>query len=620
MFLETIEKENDIKQIDKENWGALAQEIRDFLIEKISVTGGHLGSNLGAVELTMALHLALNFPEDKIVWDVGHQSYTHKLLTGRRDGFESLRQFRGMSGFPKRKESARDVFDTGHSSTSISAGLGLVKARDLCGESNIVVSVLGDGSLTGGMAYEALNNASKLETNFIIILNDNNMSISENVGGVSKYLNSIRTATGYLDLKAGIYQALLGTKRGNSVINKIRRAKSSFKQLVIPGMFFEDMGITYLGPVDGHNIDALVTVIGEAKRVKGPVLIHALTQKGRGYLPAERHPARFHGTDPFVIDTGLPKNPRSVANYTDVFSTVMCKLGQRDGKIVAITAAMPDGTGLKRFHNMYPDRFFDVGIAEEHAVTFAAGLAAGGLKPIVAVYSSFLQRAYDQILHDVCLQNLPVVFAIDRAGLVGSDGETHQGIFDFTYLTGIPNMHVCAPKNKWELSDMMKFAVALGAPIAVRYPRGTAYDGLQEFRAPIELGKAEWIYREKQIALLAIGSMVKTAETVREQLKAEGFAVSLINARFAKPIDEEIVEEACGEHELIVTLEENVACGGYGEKVLDCMNRKELRNRYLNISLPDAYIEHGNVELLKQETGIDAESIVKRIRELMEKR
>lgn len=620
MFLETIEKENDIKQIDKENWGALAQEIRDFLIEKISVTGGHLGSNLGAVELTMALHLALNFPEDKIVWDVGHQSYTHKLLTGRRDGFESLRQFRGMSGFPKRKESACDVFDTGHSSTSISAGLGLVKARDIRGESNTVVSVLGDGSLTGGMAYEALNNASKLETNFIIILNDNNMSISENVGGVSKYLNSIRTATGYLDLKAGIYQALLGTKRGNSMINKIRRAKSSFKQLVIPGMFFEDMGITYLGPVDGHNIDALVTVIGEAKRVKGPVLIHALTQKGRGYLPAERHPARFHGTDPFVIDTGLPKNPRTVANYTDVFSTVMCKLGQRDEKIVAITAAMPDGTGLKRFHNMYPDRFFDVGIAEEHAVTFAAGLAAGGLKPIVAVYSSFLQRAYDQILHDVCLQNLPVVFAIDRAGLVGSDGETHQGIFDFTYLTGIPNMHVCAPKNKWELSDMMKFAVALGAPIAVRYPRGTAYDGLQEFRAPIELGKAEWIYREKQIALLAIGSMVKTAENVREQLKAEGFAVSLINARFAKPIDEEIVEEACVEHELIVTLEENVSCGGYGEKVLDCMNRKGLRNRYLNISLPDAYIEHGNVELLKQEIGIDAESIVKRIRELMEKR
>lgn len=613
MFLEAIEKENDIKKIAKEDLGALAQEIRDFLIEKISVTGGHLGSNLGAVELTMALHLALNLPEDKIVWDVGHQSYTHKILTGRKDGFASLRQYHGMSGFPKRKESDCDVFDTGHSSTAISAGLGLVKARDIRGETNTIVSVLGDGALTGGMAYEALNNASKLETNFIIILNDNNMSISENVGGVSKYLNSIRTANGYLDLKAGIYHALLGTKRGNSTIAKIRRAKSSVKQLVIPGMFFEDMGITYLGPVDGHDIEALLGVLNDAKRVKGPVLIHALTQKGKGYLPAERHPARFHGTDPFEIGTGLPTSPRTVANYTDVFSTVMCKLGERDERVVAITAAMPDGTGLKRFRNRYPDRFFDVGIAEEHAVTFAAGLAAGGLKPIVAVYSSFLQRAYDQILHDVCIQNLPVVFAIDRAGLVGSDGETHQGIFDLTYLTGIPNMTVCAPKNKWELSDMMKFAVAFDAPIALRYPRGTAYDGLKEFRAPVLLGKAEWIYREKGIALLAVGSMVKTAETVREQLKRRGYSVSLLNARFVKPIDEEAVIEACGKHELIVTLEENVSCGGYGEKVLDCMNRNGLRNRYLNISLPDAYIEHGNVELLKQQTGIDADGIVGRI-------
>ena len=421
MFLETIEKANDIKHVGRENWEALAQEIREFLIQKISVTGGHLGSNLGAVELTMALHLALELPEDKIIWDVGHQSYTHKILTGRKDGFETLRQFHGLSGFPKRKESSCDVFDTGHSSTSISAGLGLAKARDIAGGNNIVVSVIGDGSLTGGMAYEALNNAAKLETNFIVILNDNNMSISENVGGVSKYLNNIRTATGYLNLKKGIYNALLGTRRGNSTIDKIRRAKSSFKQLVIPGMLFEDMGLTYLGPVDGHNIDDLVMVINDAKRVRGPVLIHALTQKGRGYVPAERHPARFHGAEPFDIETGLPTKPRTSANYTDVFSTVMCKLGQRDERIVAITAAMPDGTGLKRFRNMYPQRFFDVGIAEEHAVTFAAGLAAGGLKPIVAVYSSFLQRAYDQILHDVCLHNLPVVFAIDRAGLVGSD-------------------------------------------------------------------------------------------------------------------------------------------------------------------------------------------------------
>ncbi len=613
MYLEKIEKVNDIKQLDRSEWPKLAEEIRAFLIEKISVTGGHLGSNLGAVELTMALHLALHLPEDKIIWDVGHQSYTHKLLTGRKEGFDSLRQFHGMSGFPKRKESNCDAFDTGHSSTSISAGLGLVKARDIQGQNHAVVSVIGDGSLTGGMAYEALNNAAKLETNFIIILNDNNMSISENVGGVSKYLNNIRTASGYLDLKEGIYNALMGTPAGEGMVSRLRRAKNSVKQLVIPGMFFEDMGVTYLGPVDGHDINSLIRVIQEARRVKGAVLVHVLTQKGKGYGPAERHPARFHGAEPFDIETGIPAHPRTVANYTDIFSTVMCKLGRRDEKIVAITAAMPDGTGLKRFRNMYPERFFDVGIAEEHAVTFAAGLAAGGLKPIVAVYSSFLQRAYDQILHDVCIQNLPVVFAIDRAGLVGSDGETHQGIFDFTYLSGIPNMHIMAPKNKWELSDMMKFAVGFGGPIAVRYPRGTAYDGLGEFRAPIEYGRAEWIYREEEIALFAVGSMVKTAEKVRDLLKEQGHSASLINARFIKPIDEGAVLEACDSHRLIVTMEENVACGGFGEKVLFCMKKNNKDNGYLNVSLPDAYIEHGNVELLKKEVGMDAESITERI-------
>ncbi len=615
MLLEKIENPNDIKKIKKEDYGALAEEIRQFLIEKISVTGGHLGSNLGAVELTMALHLSLNLPEDKVIWDVGHQSYTHKLLTGRKDGFDCLRQFHGMSGFPKRKESKFDAFDTGHSSTSISAGLGLVKARDIRGEKNTIVSVIGDGSLTGGMAYEALNNAANLETNFIIVLNDNNMSISENVGGMSKYLNNIRTTNSYLDLKEGIYNALKGTPGGDNMVSQIRKAKSSVKQLVIPGMFYEDMGITYLGPVDGHNITAMTKVFKAAKRVKGAVIVHVLTQKGKGYGPAERHPARFHGAEPFDIETGIPSHPRTVANYTDIFSTVMCKLGQRDADIVAITAAMPDGTGLKRFRNMYPDRFFDVGIAEEHAVTFAAGLAAGGLKPIVAVYSSFLQRAYDQILHDVCIQNLPVVFAIDRAGLVGSDGETHQGIFDFTYLSGIPNMHICAPKNKWELSDMMKFAVSFGAPIAIRYPRGTAYAGLKDFRAPIELGRAEWIYREWEIALFAVGSMVKTAETVRDILKREGYSVSLINARFVKPIDEESVLEACRDHRLIVTMEENVKSGGFGEKVLDYMNRSGLQNQCINITIPDAYVEHGNVELLKQEIGIDAESIARRILE-----
>ncbi len=610
MLLDSIRQVNDIKNINEEDYDALAEEIRQFLIEKISVTGGHLGSNLGAVELTMALHLALNLPEDKIIWDVGHQSYTHKLLTGRRDGFETLRKYGGMSGFPKRKESNCDAFDTGHSSTSISAGLGLVKARDLKGEKHTVVSVIGDGSLTGGMAYEALNNAARLDTNFIIVLNDNNMSISENVGGVSKYLNNVRTADSYLGLRDGVYNTLKDMpKYGEQMVKFIRRAKNSFKQLVIPGMMFEDMGVTYLGPVDGHDIPRLTRVLQEAKRVKKAVIVHVLTQKGKGYAPAERHPARFHGAEPFEIETGLPSHPRTKANYTDIFSTVMTKLGQRDEKVVAITAAMPDGTGLKRFHNMYPDRFFDVGIAEEHAVTFAAGLAAGGMKPIVAVYSSFLQRAYDQILHDVCIQNLPVVFAIDRAGLVGSDGETHQGIFDLSYLSSIPNMHIMAPKNKWELSDMIKYAVDFGAPIAVRYPRGEAYDGLKDFRLPIEYGKSEWIY---DICLIAVGSMVKVAEQVRRELKERGYSCSLINARFVKPIDEEMLMEARAVHKLLVTMEENVASGGFGEKVREFLDRTGGGNM-LAVTIPDEYVEHGNVELLKQEIGMDADSVVKRV-------
>lgn len=614
MLLEKIEQANDIKQIAPEDYGVLAEEIRQFLIQTISVTGGHLGSNLGAVELTMALHLFLNLPEDKLIWDVGHQSYTHKILTGRRDGFVNLRKFGGMSGFPKRKESDCDCFDTGHSSTSISAGLGMVKARDLQGGSQTIVSVIGDGSLTGGMAYEALNNASRLETNFIIVLNDNNMSISENVGGVSKYLNNIRTADTYLGLKEGVYNSLHGkSKYGDKVVSQIRRAKSSFKQLVVPGMFFEDMGITYLGPVDGHNIPEMVHMLKEARKVKKAVMIHVITQKGRGYVPAERHPARFHGAEPFDIETGIPSSPRTKANYTDIFSTVMCKLGQRDDKVVAITAAMPDGTGLKRFRNMYPERFFDVGIAEEHAVTFAAGLAAGGLKPIVAIYSSFLQRAYDQILHDVCIQNLPVVFCIDRAGLVGSDGETHQGIFDLSYLSSIPNMHIMAPKNKWELSDMIKFALAFGGPVAIRYPRGEAFDGLKNDRAPIVYGKSEPIYQEKDILLLAVGSMVKVALDVREQLIEQGYACSLVNARFVKPIDEEMIREACKEHRLIVTMEENVASGGYGEKVREYVDSLDVPTQVLSISIPDEYVEHGNVELLKQEIGIDARSIVEKV-------
>lgn len=613
MALEKINQANDIKKIPPEEYEQLAEEIRAFLIEKISRTGGHLASNLGVVELTMALHLSLDLPRDKIVWDVGHQSYTHKLLTGRKAGFDELRKYGGMSGFPKRKESDCDCFDTGHSSTSISAGIGLVAARDLRGESGYVVSVIGDGALTGGMAYEALNNASQLKKNFIIILNDNNMSIAENVGGISEYLNGLRTNEVYTNFKSGVEQSLNRIPYGNHLANQLKKTKSGIKQLFIPGMFFEDMGVTYLGPVDGHDIRKLLDVLKKAKRVKGAVLVHVLTKKGKGYEPAERHPARFHGAEPFDIETGLPKNRRKKANYQDVFSTCMVKLGQRNEKVVAITAAMPDGTGLKRFRLNYPDRFFDVGIAEEHAVTFAAGLAAGGMRPIFAVYSSFLQRAYDQVLHDVCIQNLPVVFAIDRAGLVGSDGETHQGIFDLSYLSSIPNMHIMAPKNKWELSDMLKFAVEFDGPVALRYPRGEAYDGLKDFRRPIVYGKSEVIYEEEDIALLAVGSMVKTAEQVRRNLKGIGYSCTLVNGRFIKPVDTDILEELAKDHRLIVTMEENVRSGGFGERVQDYIVDRELPVHVLEITLPDEYVEHGNVSLLYEEVGIDADSVTKRI-------
>ena len=613
MYLEQIKEPNDIKKIEKEHLDDLAQEIREFLIQKISVTGGHLGANLGCVELTMALHLALELPTDKIVWDVGHQSYTHKLLTGRAAGFDTLRTYGGMSGFPKIKESKCDSFGTGHSSTSISAGLGIAKARDLQKQQFTVVSVIGDGALTGGMAYEALNNAAKLDTNFIIILNDNNMSISENVGGISKYLNTLRATDSYLDLKDSVYQKLIGTPHGETVVEGIRRVKNNVRHMVIPGTYFEDLGVTYMGPVDGHDISRMVRFIHEAQKVKGAVLLHVQTQKGKGYPPAERHPARFHGAEPFDIETGLPTHPRTKANYTDIFSTVMIKLAQRDKRVVAITAAMPDGTGLKRFRNIYPDRFCDVGIAEAHAVTFAAGLAAGGLRPVFAVYSSFLQRGYDQILHDVCIQNLPVIFAIDRAGLVGSDGETHQGIFDISFLSSIPNMTLMAPKNKWELSDMLKFALTMNSPVAIRYPKGEAYDGLQELRAPIVYGKSEILYEEEDICLLAFGSMVKTAVEARKMIKDTGFACSLVNARFAKPIDEDTIRELSREHKLLVTMEENVDKGGFGDSVREYVDSLECDMRVLQIAIPDIYVEHGSVNVLKQELGLDAETIARRV-------
>ncbi|MEE1305850.1 MAG: 1-deoxy-D-xylulose-5-phosphate synthase [Agathobacter sp.] len=616
MVLDKIQNPNDIKKLSDSELDILAEEIREFLIASISKTGGHLASNLGVVELTMALHLSLNLPKDKIIWDVGHQSYTHKILTGRREGFASLRQYGGMSGFPKAVESDCDCFNTGHSSTSISAGLGLAKAREITGENYRVVSVIGDGALTGGMAYEALNNASNLNSNFIIVLNDNNMSISENVGGMSQYLSGFRTADAYRNLKNNVINSLNHVPvYGEKVVKRIRNTKSSIKQLLIPGMFFEEMGIIYLGPVDGSNVHEMVKTFSEAKRIDGPVLVHVITHKGHGYAPAERHPARFHGAEPFDIETGIPVNKKVKANYTDVVSTVMKKLGARDDKVVAITAAMEDGTGLKRFHNLYPDRFFDVGIAEGHAVTFAAGLAKAGLRPVFAVYSSFLQRGYDQILHDVCIQNLPVVFAIDRAGLVGSDGETHQGIFDISYMSSIPNMTIMAPKNKWELSDMLKYAVKYDGPVAVRYPRGQAYDGLKENRAPIELGKSELLCKGSKVAILALGSMVEEAVSVVSELKEAGIEATLINARFAMPFDKATIDELEKNHDLLVTLEENVLSGGFGEHVATYVKAQKLKLEVLPIAIPDAYVEHGSVTQLKQDLGLDYKSIVKRILE-----
>lgn len=614
MVLEKIEKENDIKKLSAQELEVLRGEIRQFLIESISHTGGHLASNLGVVELTMALHLSLDLPNDKIVWDVGHQSYTHKILTGRQAGFETLRQYGGMSGFPKAEESPCDCFNTGHSSTSISAGLGMAMARDIIGADYHVVSVIGDGALTGGMAYEALNNASNIKSNFIIVLNDNNMSISENVGGVSRYLSGFRTADAYRDLKNNVMHSLNQIPvYGEKMVKKIRNTKSSIKQLFIPGMFFEEMGIIYLGPVDGGDIKAMCRVFAEAKRVSGPVLVHVITKKGAGYLPAEKYPSRFHGTEPFDIETGLPTKKRSKANYTDVFSTVMKKMGERNPKVCALTAAMSEGTGLRRFSRNFPKRFFDVGIAEAHAVTFAAGLAKTGLVPVFAVYSSFLQRAFDQIVHDVCIQNLHVVFAIDRAGLVGSDGETHQGIFDISYLSMIPNMTIMAPKNKWELSDMMKFAVGYDGPIAVRYPRGEAYDGLEDYRQPIELAKSEMIQKGSRVAILALGSMVAEAEEVVKKLKEHEINATFINARFAMPFDKNMINDLLESHELLVTMEENVLSGGFGEHVSEYVKENELDIRVLNIALPDSYVEHGNVAMLKKELGVDAMSMTSKI-------
>lgn len=619
-MLEKIQKPNDIKKIPADQLPALAEEIREFIIESLSKTGGHLASNLGVVELTIAMHRVFDLPKDKLIWDVGHQSYTHKILTGRKDGFETLRREGGISGFPKRSESDCDVFDTGHSSTSISAGVGYVRARELKKENYSVVSIIGDGALTGGMAYEALNNAASLKSNFIIVLNDNEMSITENVGGMSSYLSGLRTASAYTGFKMDVTKALNRIPGiGPGMVDAMRKTKSSIKQIIIPGMLFEDMGLTYLGPVDGHNIPQLIKTFQEAKRFEGPILVHVLTQKGRGYEPAMRHPARFHGAGPFDVKTGLPVG-KSNPTYTDVFSTVMRKMGDRRKDVAAVTAAMMTGVGLKRFSNMFPDRCFDVGIAEEHAVTFAAALSLGGITPVVAIYSSFLQRAYDQIMHDVCMQNLHVVFAIDRAGLVGYDGETHHGIFDLSYLGSMPNMTILAPKNLWELSDMFKFAVDYDGPIAVRYPRGEAYTGLKEFRAPICLGKSEVIHEGSRVALLAVGSMVKMAEEVQKQLKGRmDMDAALVNARFVKPIDEELLRSFADTYELVVTLEENVKDGGFGERVLAFAEEEDLPFGVEIIALPDRFIPHGSVSYQMKQVGFTPEDICGRIEEYYRK-
>lgn len=617
-LLDRIKQPNDIKEIDPEDYRALAKEIRQFMVRKVSRTGGHLASNLGVVELTMAIHLCCDFPHDQVIWDVGHQSYTHKILTGRQAGFDHLRQYAGMSGFPKRAESDCDVMDTGHSSTSISAALGLAKARDLQGGDQKIFAVIGDGALSGGMAYEALNNAARLKSNLIIVLNDNQMSISKNVGGMSNYLGKIRTNTNYTGLKEDVESILEKMPHvGNRLTEKIRGIKDLVKRIFIPGMLFEDMGLTYIGPIDGHNIGQMVSAFRSAAKMKEAVIVHVSTKKGKGYRPAEKDPSVFHGVGPFSVKDGVIRQKAvKQLSYTDVFRDTMLQLAAEDSRIVGISAAMPSGTGLSALAKEYPEQFVDVGIAEEHAVTFAAGMAIGGMKPVLALYSTFLQRAYDQLMHDVCIGGLPVVIAVDRAGLVGSDGETHQGIFDIAFLSQMPGMTVMAPKNAWELQQMLRFAVAVDGPVAIRYPRGNACQDFEQYQQPLESGKSEWIIRGREIALLAVGSMVETAAAVCADLEKQGYHPSLINARFVKPVDETVLQELAEEHRLIVTMEEGVITGGYGQAVAAWYEMHDIRDvQVYPVALPDQFIEHGSVETLRTKYGISAECVTKCILE-----
>lgn len=610
MVLDFINKHNDIKNISPEDYDLLADEIRECIIENVSKNGGHLSSSLGVVELTMALHLCFNLPKDKLLWDVGHQAYAHKILTGRKDEFDTLRQHGGISGFPSISESECDAFGMGHATTSLSAALGMVKARELSGGNNYVVSVIGDGALTGGMAFEALNNASSIKSNMIIILNDNEMSISKNVGGISKMLTNIRTDEKYNNLKFKVKHKLSQIPEyGNEIIGRIHKTKSSIKQIFVPGMMFEDMGITYLGPVDGHDIEKMVKLINMAKKVNHAVLIHVHTKKGKGYHFAEKKPSYYHGVMPFDVKTGEVIDQTKVRTYSDVFSTHITRNAKEDNRIVTITAAMSEGCGLRRFEKKFPDRFFDVGIAEEHAVTFAAGLAAQGYKPYFAVYSSFLQRGFDQVLHDVCIQNLPVRFIIERAGIVGADGVTHQGIFDHSYLNIIPNMTIMAPKNRYELKAMIDFSVDFDAPLAIRFPKGKASEVYNENLAPIEWGKSEVLVKGSKVAILAVGSGVEIADEIEDILVDKGIAPTVVNARFVKPIDEELIDNLAKEHDLIVTIEENVINGGYGMNVLNYVNENDLDVRVMVKALPDKFIEHGEAGELKNIYGLEATQI-----------
>lgn len=612
--LEKINQPNDIKRLEKSEYPILAKEIRNFLLEHVSQTGGHLASNLGVVELTIALHLVLDFPVDKLIWDVGHQSYTHKLLTGRRKEFEHLRQFGGMSGFPKQCESACDSFDTGHSSTSISAALGFAEAKELMGTDESIVAVIGDGALSGGLAYEALNNMARLKAGMVVVLNDNEMSISESVGGISKQLNKIRSSQAYNEFKAGVEKKILSIPvAGHDLAVSIKRSKDSIKHLLVDSMFFENMGITYIGPIDGHNIQQMVEQLVAAIELQRPVVVHVKTVKGKGYPYAEKHPCYFHGVAPFDLKTGKVKEKKEKPDYTDIFSRKLLSLAEKNQKLVAITAAMAEGTGLKQFRERYPERFFDVGIAEQHAVTFAAGLAAAGMLPVVAVYSSFLQRAYDQILHDVCNQNLHVIFAIDRAGLVGADGSTHQGIFDISYLSEIPNMTILSPKNRYELEAAMDFAYAWDGPVAIRYPRGTACEQWKEQQTPILYGKSEILQAGSGIAIFAVGNMVAEAQKACDILNAEGIQPTLVNVRFVKPFDQELLAELGSTHRIICTMEDNVACGGFGQAAGAYLKEIQAPAEFLPIAVKDRFVEHGSIARLQELLGIDGKSAAEKL-------